>query len=169
MPVNDEEVKMATVSMYPDKAPGIDGLNPSFFQAYWSIVGKDVCTFCQKFFETGELPDNLNTTLVFLIPKVKNPKKVADLRPISLCNVLMRILSNVMANRVKPTLQYIIWDQQSAFIENRLLTDNALVAFEVNHYLQRKTQRAVEIAGLKVDVSKAYDRLEWSFIEFMHQ
>lgn len=158
-PISDEEVKAAIFAMHSDKAPGIDGLNPSFFQAYWNIVGKDVCMFCQKFFDTGELPGNLNTTLVCLIPKVKQPQRVTDLRPISLCNVLMRILSKVMENRVKPTLQIIILEQQIVFIENRLLTDNALVAFEVNHYIHRKTQGAIGVAGLKVDVSKAYDRL----------
>ncbi|KAL8119749.1 hypothetical protein AgCh_017015 [Apium graveolens] len=169
LPICDEEVREAIFAMHPDKAPGMDGLNPSFFQTYWSIVGQDVCMFCRRFFETGEIPENLNTTLVCLIPKVKHPKKVADLRPISLCNVLMRILSKVLANRVKSTLQTIISEQQSAFIENRLLTDNALVAFEVNHHIHRKTQGAMGVVGLKVDVSKAYDRLEWSFIEFMHQ
>lgn len=160
MPVRHEEVKTTTFAMHPDKAPGVGGLNLSFFQAYWSIVGQDVYKFCQDFFETGELPTNLNTTLVCLIPKLKHPKKVADLRPISLCNVLMRILSKIMTNRVKPILQTIISEQQNAFIENRLLTDNALVAFEVNHHIHRKTQGAVGVVGLKIDVAKAYDRLE---------
>lgn len=168
-PITDVEVKEATFAMHPDKAPGMDGLNPSFFQAYWNIVGSDVCKFCQRFFDTGDLPANINTTLVCLIPKVKQPQTVADLRPISLCNVLMRILSKVMENRVKGNLNTIISEQQSAFIENRLLTDNAFLAFEVNHYIHRKTQGAVGVAGLKVDVSKAYDRLEWNFIEFMQK
>ncbi|XP_074378628.1 uncharacterized protein LOC141720172 [Apium graveolens] len=169
LPINDEEVRTAVFAMHPDKAPGLDGLNPSFFQAYWTIVGPDVCKFCQHFFDTGVLPASINIIVVCLIPKVKHPQKVVDLRPIPLCNVLMRILSKVMANRVKPVLPTIISEQQSAFIENRLLTDNAFVAFEVNHYIPRKTQGSVGVAGLKVDVSKAYDRLEWQFIEFMQQ
>ncbi|KAL8154887.1 hypothetical protein AgCh_000296 [Apium graveolens] len=119
--------------------------------------------------ENGELPSGLNRTLVCLIPKVKHPKKVADLRPISLCNVLMRILSKVMANRLTPTQNAIISEKQSAFIEGRLLTDNALIAYEVNHYIRRKTQGKVGVVGLKGDISKAYDRLEWSFIEEMLQ
>ncbi|XP_074377752.1 uncharacterized protein LOC141719274 [Apium graveolens] len=143
-----------------EKAPGLDGLNPAFFQMYWSIVGGDVIEFCRKFFDTGELPRGVNSTLVCLIPKVKHPKQMMDLRPISLCNVLMRILSKVMANRLKPCLGDIISDKQSAFIEGRLLTDNALVAFEINHYIKRKTQGQKGVAGLKIDVSKAYDRLE---------
>lgn len=98
---------------------------------------------------------------------MKQPKKVADLKPISLCNVLMRILSKVMANRIKLTLNVLVSEKQSAFIDGRLLTDNALIAYEINHYIHRKTQEKIGVAGLKVDVSKAYDRLEWSFIESM--
>ncbi|XP_074374016.1 uncharacterized protein LOC141714395 [Apium graveolens] len=67
VPINDEEVKAAVFDMHPDKALGIDGLNPSFFQAYWSIVGKDICMFFQQFFATGELPEKINNTLVCLM------------------------------------------------------------------------------------------------------
>lgn len=65
---------------------------------------------------------------------------MSDLRPISLCNVLVRILSKVMSNRLTMCLGLIISDRQSAFIERYLLTDNAMLAFEVNHYMKRKTQ-----------------------------
>lgn len=92
---------------------------------------------------------------------------MTELRPVSLCNVLMRILSKVMTNRLKPCLNSIISDKQSAFMEGRLLTDNALIAYEINHYIQRKTQGKYGIAGLKIDISKAYDRLEWSFLKNM--
>lgn len=92
---------------------------------------------------------------------------MTELRPISLCNVLFRILSKVLANRLKGCLPNLISANQSAFIEGRLLTDNALIAFETNHYIKRKTQGKNGVAGLKIDVSKAYDRLEWNFIEGM--
>lgn len=92
---------------------------------------------------------------------------MSDFLPISLCNVLMRILSKVMTNRLKPCLKSIVTESQSAFIIGRILTDNALVAFEINHFIHRKTQGNTGVAGLKVDVSKAYDRLEWSFVESM--
>lgn len=167
MPITSEEVKCAVDSMHPAKSPGCDGLNPGFYQAYWTIVGRDVVEFCQHFFNTGELPAGVNNTLVCLIPKVKSPRKMTDLRPISLCNVLFRILSKVMANRLKSCLPGLISDKQSAFVEGRLLTDNALIAFEINHYFKRRTQGVNGVAGLKIDVSKAYDRLEWSFIDHM--
>lgn len=165
--VTKEEVKQAVFDMHPDKASGPDGLNPAFFQAFWSIVETYVVRFCHVFLSTGVLPEGVNEALVCLIPKIKVPQTMRDLRPISLCNVLVRILSKVVTNRLKPCLKNIISENQSAFIEGRLLTDNALIAFEVNHYIKRRTQGNKGIAGLKLDVSKAYDRLEWGFIRNM--
>lgn len=158
--ITAEEVKEAVFAMHPDKACGPDGLNPSFFQVFWDIVERDVVHFCRNFMQTGELLAGVNAALVFLILKVKEPKAMGDLRPISLCNVLVRILSKVFANRLKKCLGSIISDMQSAFLEGRLLTDNALIAFKLNHFMRRKTQGLKGVAGLKIDISKTYDRLE---------
>ncbi|KAL8104841.1 hypothetical protein AgCh_028856 [Apium graveolens] len=165
--VTTEEVRAAVFSMHSEKSPGPDGMNPDFFQAFWGVVGTDVTNFCQRFLNTGELPEVVNRTLVCLIPKVKNPKQMTDLRPISLLNVLVRIMSKVLSNRMKPYLKTLISDKQSAFIEGQLLTNNALLAFEINHCIKRRTQGGKGLAGLKLDVSKAYDRLEWCYIEGM--
>ncbi|WOH11480.1 hypothetical protein DCAR_0830967 [Daucus carota subsp. sativus] len=153
--------------MHPDKASGPDGFNPAFYQIYWDIVHVDLVQFCRNFMQTGELPAGVNNARVCLIPKVKEPKTMGDLRPISLCNLLVQILSKIMANRIKKILGSIVSDRQSAFIEGRLLTDNALIAFEINHYMQRKRQGRIGVAGVKLDISKAYDRLEWSFVRNM--
>lgn len=167
MPVTNDEVKEDVFAMHPDKACGPDGLNPTFFQVFWSIIEKDVVHFFRDFMQAGELPEGVNEAVVFLIPKDKEPKSMGDLRPISLCNVLVRILPKVIANRMKKCLGSIISDKQSAFLEGKLLTDNALIAFEINHYMKRKTQGKEGLAGLKIDISKAYDRLEWVFIHSM--
>ncbi|XP_074374021.1 uncharacterized protein LOC141714399 [Apium graveolens] len=161
------EVKTVVFSMHADKASGPDGFNPAFYQAFWDIIQVDVVNFCHEFMCTGRLPEGINDAMVCLIPKIKKPQIMGDLRPISLCNVLVRILSKVLSNRLKKCLGSIISDKQSAFIEGRLLTDNALIAFEVNHFMKRKTQDKNGIAGLKIDISKAYDRLEWGFIRNM--
>lgn len=166
-PISSEEVKDAVFSMHPEKAPGYDGLNPAFYQAFWNVVERDVVEFCRKFFSTGELPMEFNRTMVCLIPKVKQPEWMTDLHPISLCNVLFRVLSKILANRLKLCLPTLISANQNAFVEGRLLTDNALIAFEVNHYIKRKMQGNKGVAALKIDVSKAYDRLEWDYIESM--
>ncbi|XP_074378461.1 uncharacterized protein LOC141719998 [Apium graveolens] len=159
-PITVEEVKNTVFSMHPDKSPGPDGFNPAFFRSFWSVVGVDVVRFCQVFMTTGTLREGVNHSLVCLIPKVKTPQTCADLRPISLCNVLARILSKVLSNRLKQCLKSIVSDKQSAFIEGRLLTDNAMLAFEINHYMKRRTQGKNGLAALKIDISKAYDRLE---------
>lgn len=165
--ITPEEVKVALFSMHTDKSPGRDGLNPAFYQTFWHIVGPDVVQLCQTYLKTGELPTGINSTVVCLIPKKKNPQIMQDLRPISLCNVVIRVLSKVLSNRLKTCLGNIIFESQSAFIEGRLLTDNALIAFEVNHYIRRRTQGKNGIVGLKIDISKAYDRLEWGFLRDM--
>lgn len=90
--VSHGEVKEAVFAMHPDKACGPDGLNPAFFQVFWDIVEGDLVKFCRAFMQTGELPEGVNAALVCLIPKFKEPKSMGDLRPISLCNVLVRIL-----------------------------------------------------------------------------
>lgn len=79
-------------AMLPDKSPGLDGLNSTFFQTFWNIVGRDVFKFCKNFMTTGELPLEINKTLVCLIPKVKVPQVMGELIPIALYNVLVRIL-----------------------------------------------------------------------------
>lgn len=83
---------------------------------------------------------------------------MTDLNPISPCNVLYRILSEVMANRLEPYLHNLISDKQSAFVEGRLLTDNALIAFEKICNIKRRTQGKNGLDGLKIDVSKADDK-----------
>lgn len=82
------------------------------------------------------MPDRLNETHVVLIPKVKKPKEMKDLRPISLCNISYKLISKVMANRLKALLLDIIDDNQSAFVPERLITDNVLLASEVFHFMK---------------------------------
>lgn len=96
---------------------------------------------------TYEISEDVNRTLVTLIPKTKAPQDMTELQPISLCNVLVRILSKVLSNRLKPCLNSVISDKKSAFIEGRLLTDNTLIAFEVNQYMKRRTQGRNGLVG----------------------
>ena len=95
-----------------------------------------------------------------MIPKVANPKTVAQFRPISLCNVIYKLLSKVLVNRLKPILNSIILEAQSAFIVDRVITDNILIAFETLHHMKTQCSGKIGFMALKLDMNKAYDRVE---------
>ena len=120
----EEEVKKALNQMAPLIAPGPDGMPPLFYQHYWELVGKDITTSVLSFLNSATLPEHLNHTFITLIPKVKNPELVSQFRHISLCNVLYKIFSKVLANRLKKILPHIITEHQSAFTKDRLIFDN---------------------------------------------
>jgi hypothetical protein len=90
-----------------------------------------------------------------------------DLRPISLCNVLYKMISKLLANRLKGLLDKCVSEEQSAFIEGRSILDNALIAIEVIHALKRKTRGRRGELALKIDISKAYDKVDWGFMRGM--
>lgn len=89
---------------------------------------------------------------------------MGDLRQISLCNVLAKIITKVVANRLKSTLESVVSENQSAFMAGRLISDNVMVSYEVMHYLKRKRRGRDGQMALKVDMSKAYDRIEWDYL-----
>ncbi|XP_060970043.1 uncharacterized protein LOC115713657 [Cannabis sativa] len=165
--VTPEEIKKALFQMHPDKSPGPDGMTPGFYQKYWDVVGVDVISQVVDFFETCSFPAALNQTNIVLIPKKKHVTTMSDLTPISLCNVAYKVVSKVLANRLKIVLPNVISENQSAFISGRLISDNIMVAFEVMHYLKRKRKEKTGFMALKLDLSKAYDRIEWGFLKAM--
>jgi len=163
----DDEIKAALDSMGDLKAPGMDGMPALFFKQYWDTVGADVTREVKKLLQGGEIQKGWNETVVVLIPKVSNPERLKDLRPISLCNVVYKIASKVLSNRLKFILPEIIALNQSAFVPRRMITDNVLLAYEMTHYMQTKRSGKQSYAAVKMDMSKAYDRVEWSFLEKM--
>ncbi|XP_019170961.1 PREDICTED: uncharacterized protein LOC109166463 [Ipomoea nil] len=166
-PFEPEEVRSALFSMGKDKSLGPDGMNPGFYQAFWDIIGKDISDFVLNCLSERSFPVNLNDANIVLIPKKCTPVSVSDLRPIALCNVLYKIMAKMIANRMKPLLEGMISVSQSAFLPGRLITDNILIASEVGHYLRRKQLGQVGWAALKLDMAKAYDRMEWPFVQQM--
>lgn len=96
---------------------------------------------------------------------MKDPKRVSEFRPLSLYNTTYKIISKTIANRLRQVLGRAIDPAQSAFIKGRLITDNILISFECQHWLRKRKKGKVGFAAMKIDMSKAYDRVEWNYLE----
>ena len=127
------EVELAMKQMDPLKAPGPDGMPPLFFQQFWPTVGEDVTEAVLTCLNSSIIPPSISRTFITLIPKVKSPVKVFEFRPIALCNTLYKIISKVLANRLKKILPCVISESQTAFQSSKAISDNILVAFETLH------------------------------------
>ena len=160
-----EEVLSTLKQLHPNKSLGLDGMSALLFQKYWSIVGNNVTNLVLNVLNSGMSMAEINKTNIALVPKCKNPLRMTDFRPISLCNVVYKLISKTLANRLKSILPYIISENQSAFMANRLITDNVLVAYEIMHYIKRKRDGNDSFMAAKLDMSKAFNRVEWSFID----
>lgn len=135
-----------------------------FYKRFWHIIGVQVKKEVLEVLNTGDMPEGWNDTIIVLIPKVKEPEKLKDLRPISLCTVLYKLISKVLANRLKMVLPEVISLQQSAFVPGRFITDNALLAYELTHHIKKRRRGRHGTMAIKLDMSKAYDRVEWPFL-----
>ena len=113
------------------------------------------------------MPRGINNTYICMIPKTKNPQKITDYRPISLCNVIYKLISKVLVNRLKKILHSVINEAQSAFVPRRLITDNVVVAFETMHSIAKRKKGKAGSMAIKLDMSKAYDRVEWAYLGSM--
>ncbi|CAL1393362.1 unnamed protein product [Linum trigynum] len=107
---------------------------------------------------------SFNHTWLTLIPKVDQVESMRQLRPISLCQFIYKVISKIMAEQLAGILPIIVSDGQNAFIRERQIVDNILIGHELMHYLKIKTRGKKGYMALKVDMEKAYDRVDWSFL-----
>ncbi|XP_009124577.2 uncharacterized protein LOC103849567 [Brassica rapa] len=164
-PITEEEVQAALFDMGPHRAPGPDGFSAVFYQKFWSECKADIMEEIDKFFNTGELDQQHNHTNLCLIPKIYPPMGMKEFRPIALCNVSYKIISKILVNRLKTHLPNIISEYQNAFIPGRLISDNIVVAHEIFHSLKARKRQSNSYMAVKTDITKAYDRLEWKFLQ----
>ncbi|KAH6782217.1 hypothetical protein C2S51_007510 [Perilla frutescens var. frutescens] len=157
-----DEIRAAVFGISGDSVSGSDGFTSLFFQHCWDFVCSDVVGAVADFFAGAHMPRSFTATSIILLPKKKRPAAWTDYRPISLCNVTNKIITKILTSRLAPFLPAMLTPNQSGFVKGRLLSDNVLLAQEMIGDLH--ISREVPNVALKLDMVKAYDRVQWSFL-----
>ena len=157
----EEEILAAVSRLNDNKAPGPDGFPIAFWSFSWDFVKEEVMDFFKEFFQHDQFVKNLNATFLVLVPKGSTVEDLKDLRPISLVGSLYKILSKVLANRIKRVMRLIISQSQNAFVEGRQILNAALIANEAVDSILRRKEKGILC---KLDIEKAYDHIRWDFL-----
>jgi hypothetical protein len=161
----DDEISAALFQIRPLKAPRPDGFPVRFFQRNLLLRKLGIIRGVKKLFEMGQMPLPMNEIAIILIPKKIELELLKDFRPISLCNVIYKVVAKCLVNMLRPLLHDIIEPTQSAFTPSRMITNNALIAFECLHALRNGNQKCKKFGAYKLDLTKAYNRVDWGFLE----
>ena len=161
--VTNLEIKQVIFSFKPYMAPGPDSFHPIFFQRYWNIVDPSIISLIKTIFQSKNVPENVNSTLIYLISKVERPETVYQFRPIDLCITLYKTVMKLLVQRLKAFLLDLIHSFQASFIPGRKASDNVILTQEIIHTISTPKSKS-DLMALKIDLKKAFDRMEWSFI-----
>ncbi|EOY20267.1 Uncharacterized protein TCM_045622 [Theobroma cacao] len=159
------KIKEVVFNINKDSVASPDGFSSLFYQHCWDIIKQDLLEAVLDFFKGSSLPRGVTSTTLVLLPKMPNACQWSDFRPISLCTVLNKIVTKLLANRLAKLLPSIISENQSAFVNDRLISDNILLAQELIGKIDGKSRGGNVV--LKLDMAKAYDRLHWDFLYLM--
>jgi len=166
MAFTEEEIRDIVWLCDGTKSLGPDGFNMNFIKESWEALKDEVVQAMSLFHGSGSIPKGCNASFVALVPKVRDPSNLEQYRPISLVGVMYKIISKVLAERMKKVLPVVIDECQSAFLKDRGILDSFLTANEVLEDLRRRRMSGL---CLKVDFEKAYDSVRWEFLFDMLQ
>ncbi|XP_075099940.1 uncharacterized protein LOC142176380 [Nicotiana tabacum] len=158
-----EEVKVAVLGLNGDSAGGPDGMTGKFYHSCWDIIGDDMYDMVRALFNGHELPKCVTHTNLVLLPKEKKVTTFSDLRPISLSNFSNKVISRVVHERLVKFLPSLISEEQSGFVKGRNIVENILLTQEIVTDIRLRTKAGPNVI-LKLDMTKAYDRLSWLFL-----
>jgi hypothetical protein len=163
-PFSLDEIERVVKECDGNKSPGPDGFNFNFIKDSWDLLKGEIRILFDQFHANESLPKSFLSYFVTLIPKVESPFTLSDFRPISLLGCLYKIVAKVLANRLSKVMNNLIALNQSAFLKGRNLVDGVLV---VNEVIDHAKKSGKECMVFKVDFEKAYDSVDWNFLEYM--
>ncbi|WJX96923.1 hypothetical protein P8452_78057 [Trifolium repens] len=163
-PFTMEEIEVVVKECEGSKCPGPDGFNFAFIKEFWDLMKHEVRIFFDQFHGIDCVPNCLLSYFITLIPKIKSPQHLGDFRPISLLGCWYKLLSKVLAGRLARVIGSLIPKYQSAFLEGGQLVEGVVVVNEVIDYAKKAGK---ECLILKVDFEKAYDSVDWGFLDYM--
>lgn len=132
-PFTIAEIEFVEFQIHPDRSPSPDGLPALFYQYYWNTVKHDVINMVLSFLHRGYLLKSFNDTYITLIPKINAPT-FKDFRPIGLCNVVYKIISKILVNRLQPIMQELITPFQNGFLKGRSIQDNIFFCLKAAYF-----------------------------------
>jgi hypothetical protein len=158
-----EEVFQVLKDLQGDKAPGPDGFSMAFFHKCWEVVGDDIMDLFE-FHTHCKFEKSLNATFIALIPKKKDALNIRDFRPISLVGSMYKLLSKVLANRIRLVMESLISSSQNVFVGGRQTLDSVLIA---NECLDSRLKSSIPGILCKLDIEKAYDHVNWNCLPYL--
>lgn len=144
------------------KAPRVDTIPAEFYQELWDDIENDIFNFVSEAVTQTHIAEELNVSKIALLPKSDDRLRIQNYRPISLLNTLYKVVAKVYANRMKPLLHNWILPSQTGFVPNRCILDNIFLAFEAIEWALENKQ---DLSMLLLDFEKAYDRVNWTFLQ----
>jgi hypothetical protein len=163
-PFSLEEIEKVVMECDGNKSPGPYRFNFAFVKAMWSLIKGEIRIMFDQFHGIGTLPKSFTSYFVALIPKVNSSFELGDFRPISLLGCLYKIIAKVLTARLARVMDRLVASTQLAFLKGRQLVDGVVVVNEVVDLVKRTSRSCIIF---KVDFEKAYDSVDWSFLDYM--
>ena len=162
-PLSDVELADALRALPRHSCPGEDGLSPAFFLRYWEVLGPDLGRGYQHILDNGTMPQRFSEGLLFLIPKGEGvTDDIRQWRPITILNTVYKVLAKALSLRIQPFLGDLIHATQTGFVKERSILDNIFIFWEATALARLLGE---DLVVLLLDFEKAYDRVDWAFLE----
>ncbi|XP_062118795.1 uncharacterized protein LOC133832472 [Humulus lupulus] len=162
-PFSKKEIRDSLFNIPSTKSPRPDGFGSGFFKASWQDIGDEVCSAISQCFESGYFPSELHETTLSLIPKVANPSRAVDYRPIACCSTLYKCMAKLICKRLALVLPDLVQPNQRAFVKGHSIAHNIMIFQDlIKNYGRISTSSR---CAIKINLSKAYDTIDWDFLE----